>query len=115
MNKYIVVSSLLVTLCSGLSASAADENVTSSNSLQVVEVAQSSFDARRNRNNDARLIRDAQRLRNFISDQVGGLENLIVPATDADIPQPLLEDGSVDPFFANSPERRFLGQQLFYC
>lgn len=53
-------------------------------------------------------------LRLFIDEQVGGIEKLVVPADDIDIPQPLLADGSVDPFFEITPERRFLGQQLFF-
>ena len=36
-------------------------------------------------------------LRDFISQQVGGLKNLTVPATDAEIPLPRQPDGTVNP------------------
>ena len=53
-------------------------------------------------------------LRRFIDQQVDGIEKLMVPAKDADLPQPRLPDGSIDPRFKIIPERRFLGQQLFF-
>jgi len=112
MNKYTVVSLLVVSLCCSSPASATGSNATSAKLLKKKEFIQRIIDAKRNGN--AQISRDAIELRDFISEQVGGLNNLIVPADDADIPQPLLDDGSVDPFFANSPARRFLGQQLFY-
>ena len=56
----------------------------------------------------------ADELRRFIDEQVGGLDVLKVPARDEDLPQPLLEDGSIDPNFAITPERVFLGKQLFF-
>jgi hypothetical protein len=43
--------------------------------------------------------RAAAHLRRFIDRQVGGIEKLLVPATDADLPQPLGADGRPDPFF----------------
>jgi len=36
-------------------------------------------------------------LRRFIDQQVGGIDKLKVPATDADIPLPRLPDGNVNP------------------
>jgi cytochrome c peroxidase len=53
-------------------------------------------------------------LRRFIDRQVGGIENLIVPANDADLPQPRLADGSPDPFFQITEAKRYLGKQLFH-
>jgi len=53
-------------------------------------------------------------LREFIDQQVGGIEKLMVPAHDADLPQPRLPDGSVDPQFQNTEARRYLGKQLFH-
>ena len=38
-------------------------------------------------------------LRRFIDQQVGGIEKLMVPAHDADLPQPRLANGSLDPQF----------------
>ena len=38
-------------------------------------------------------------LRRFIDQQVGGIQKLMVPAHDADLPQPRLANGSPDPFF----------------
>ena len=116
-----MLSLLIASLCCSLSispASATGNNTVSQNLLLKKKAFfQRIIDARRDRGDrggDARVDADAAELRDFISEQVGGLENLIVPTDDADLPQPLLEDGSVDPFFANSPARRFLGQQLFY-
>jgi hypothetical protein len=53
-------------------------------------------------------------LREVIGLRVGGLENLTVPATDADIPTPLLPDGTVDPLYVTTEAKRFLGKQLFH-
>jgi cytochrome c peroxidase len=53
-------------------------------------------------------------MRRFIDQQVGGIENLMVPANDADLPQPLLPDGSPDPRFATTEAKRYLGKQLFH-
>jgi hypothetical protein len=36
-------------------------------------------------------------LRQFIDQQVGGIEKFMVPANDTDLPQPRLADGSPDP------------------
>lgn len=53
-------------------------------------------------------------LRRFIGQQVGGLENLMVPAQNTDIPQPRLADGSPDPAFETTEAKRYLGKLLFY-
>jgi hypothetical protein len=53
-------------------------------------------------------------LRQFIDQQVGGIEKLMVPANDADLPQPRLPDGSPDPFFQTTEAKRYLGKQLFH-
>lgn len=53
-------------------------------------------------------------LRGFIDQQVGGLENLMVPAQNADLPEPRLEDGSPDPQFETTEAKRYLGKMLFY-
>jgi hypothetical protein len=52
----------------------------------------------------------AAQLRRFIDNQVGGLEKLIVPAHDADLPQPRLADGSIDPTFQITEVKRYLGK-----
>jgi cytochrome c peroxidase len=53
-------------------------------------------------------------LRQFIDQQVGGIAKLMVPAQDADLPQPRLANGSPDPFFQTTEAKRYLGQQLFH-
>ena len=53
-------------------------------------------------------------LRRFIDQQVGGIEKMRVPATDAELPQPRLADGSPDPFFQTTEAKRYLGKQLFH-
>ncbi len=53
-------------------------------------------------------------LRRFIDSQVGGIEKLMVPANDADIPQPRLANGSPDPLFKTTEAKRYLGKQLFH-
>jgi len=53
-------------------------------------------------------------LRRFIDQQVGGLEKLMVPAHDADLPQPRLPNGSPDPQFQITEAKRYLGKQLFH-
>jgi len=52
-------------------------------------------------------------LRQFIHQQVGGLEKLMVPGRDADLPQPLI-NGSPDPLFKNTEAKRYLGKMLFF-
>jgi cytochrome c peroxidase len=53
-------------------------------------------------------------LRRFIDQQVGGIEKLMVPAHDSDIPQPRLANGSPDPQFQTTEAKRFLGKMLFF-
>ena len=57
---------------------------------------------------------DAQQLRQFIDQQVGGIHKLVVPATDAAIPLPRNADGSVNPRYRTTEEKRFLGKMLFH-
>ena len=56
----------------------------------------------------------ARQLRQFIDQQVGGIEKLMVPANDADLPQPRLPNGDPDPFFETTEAKRFLGKMLFH-
>ncbi|MFL6451242.1 MAG: cytochrome c peroxidase [Bryobacteraceae bacterium] len=53
-------------------------------------------------------------LRRFIDQQVDGIEKLVVPARDADLPQPLLRNGSPDPSFKTTEAKRYLGKMLFF-
>jgi len=53
-------------------------------------------------------------LRQFIDRQVGGIEKLMVPEKDADLPQPRLPDGSPDPRFQTTEAKRYLGKLLFH-
>jgi cytochrome c peroxidase len=53
-------------------------------------------------------------LRRFIDRQVGGIQTLMVPSHDSDLPQPRLADGRVDPQFQITEAKRYLGKQLFH-
>lgn len=53
-------------------------------------------------------------LRQFIDHQVGGIQKLMVPAQDADLPQPRLPNGSPDPRFRTTEAKRYLGKMLFF-
>jgi cytochrome c peroxidase len=53
-------------------------------------------------------------LRRFIDTQVGGIQRLMVPAHDSDLPQPRLANGSPDPQFQITEAKRYLGKQLFH-
>src|SRR5688572_12377699 len=53
-------------------------------------------------------------VRRFIDKQVGGIQKLMVPAHDADLPQPRLANGSPDPRFQTTEAKRYLGKQLFH-
>jgi hypothetical protein len=57
---------------------------------------------------------DAGWLREFISQQVGGLKKLKVPATDAEIPVALQSDGTVNPRYQTTEAKRYLGKMLFH-
>jgi hypothetical protein len=54
-------------------------------------------------------------LRQFIGEQVGGIQKLIVP-DDAHLPQPRLPDGTLtsDPRFATTEAKRYLGKLTFF-
>lgn len=54
------------------------------------------------------------KLRQFIDQQVSGIQKLMVPAKDADLPQPRLPNGMPDPFFQTTEAKRYLGKQLFH-
>ena len=55
-----------------------------------------------------------RQLREFIDQQVGGLHKFVVPATDAAIPLPRNPDGSVNPRYKTTEQKRFLGKMLFH-
>ena len=57
---------------------------------------------------------DAHSLRRFISEQVGGLGKLTVPVKDADIPLPRGSDGTVNPRYKTTEQKRYLGKLLFH-
>jgi hypothetical protein len=56
----------------------------------------------------------ASELRGFIDGQVGGIKKLMVPPDAASIPLPRQADGSVNPRFATTEAKRFLGKMLFH-
>lgn len=56
----------------------------------------------------------ASQLRRFIDQKVGGIQKLMVPADDADIPVPRLPNGKVDPQFETTEAKRYLGKLLFH-
>src|SRR4051794_36647336 len=53
-------------------------------------------------------------LRRYVDEQVGGIQKLMVPAHDVDLPQPRLANGSPDPRFRTTEAKRYLGKQLFH-
>src|SRR5919205_2509060 len=53
-------------------------------------------------------------LRQFIGQQVGGIQKLMVPARDVDIPLPRQPDGTVNPRYRTTEEKRYLGKLLFH-
>ncbi|MBO0797207.1 MAG: hypothetical protein J2P31_00130, partial [Blastocatellia bacterium] len=57
---------------------------------------------------------DARTLREAIIARVGSLDKLRVPARNEDLPQPTLPDGSIDPRFAITEAKRYLGKQLYF-
>jgi len=57
---------------------------------------------------------DPKELRRFLDRQTGGIEKLMVPADNADLPQPKLSNGDPDPFFETTEAKRFLGKMLFH-
>jgi hypothetical protein len=56
----------------------------------------------------------AAALREYIDEQVGGLHNLRVPARNEDIPLPRQADGTVNPRYATTEAKRYLGKLLFH-
>lgn len=55
-----------------------------------------------------------RQLRQFIGQQVGGIDKLKVPATDADIPVPRQSDGTVNYRYQTTEAKRYLGKLLFH-
>jgi len=53
-------------------------------------------------------------LREFIGQQVGGIDKLKVPATDAEIPVPKQPDGTVNYRYQTTEAKRYLGKLLFH-
>jgi Di-haem cytochrome c peroxidase len=53
-------------------------------------------------------------LREFIGHQVGGIDKLKVPTTDAEIPLPRQPDGTVSPRYQTTEAKRYLGKLLFH-
>ncbi len=53
-------------------------------------------------------------LRQFIDRQVGGLDKLKVPATNAELPVPRRPDGTVNPRYETTEAKRYLGKLLFH-
>jgi len=56
----------------------------------------------------------SQRLRQFIDEQVGGIDKLKVPAKDTDLPLPRRPDGTVNPRYQTTEAKRYLGKLLFH-
>src|SRR5262245_49167146 len=56
----------------------------------------------------------ARTLRNALIARVGDLDRLRVPATNDTLPQPTLENGSVDPRYQITEAKRYLGKLLFF-
>src|SRR6266545_1557673 len=53
-------------------------------------------------------------LRRFIDQQVRGIQNMMVPAHNTELPQPRLANGSPDPQFQTTEAKRYLGKLLFH-
>ena len=53
-------------------------------------------------------------LRQYIDQQVGGIQKFVVPAKDADLPSPRLANGNPDPRFQTTEAKRYLGKLLFH-
>jgi cytochrome c peroxidase len=54
------------------------------------------------------------KLRQYVSQQVGGLHSLQVPARNEDVPLPRQSDGTVNPRYKTTEAKRFLGKLLFH-
>ncbi|MFK7862083.1 MAG: cytochrome-c peroxidase [Granulosicoccus sp.] len=57
---------------------------------------------------------EPESLRSLIDQQVNGIETLMVPAENSEIPVPLLENGEPDPLFVTTEAKRYLGKLLFH-
>jgi hypothetical protein len=68
----------------------------------------------RARDDDDRHKLDPTWLRQYIAQEVGGIEKLKVPATDADIPVPRQPDGNVNYRYLTTEAKRYLGKLLFH-
>jgi cytochrome c peroxidase len=53
-------------------------------------------------------------LRRYIDQQVGGIQKLMVPAHNTELPQPRLANGNPDPQFETTEAKRYLGKLLFH-
>ena len=56
----------------------------------------------------------AEALRSYIGEQVGGLQNLKVPQSNADLPLPQAADGTVPYRYEQTEAKRYLGKLLFH-
>ncbi len=56
----------------------------------------------------------AEALRSYIGEQVGGLQNLKVPQSNADLPLPRAADGTVPYRYEQTEAKRYLGKLLFH-
>src|SRR3954447_12173602 len=56
----------------------------------------------------------SQSLRAFIAQRFGGLQSLMVPARNEDLPQPRLANDQLDPRFRITEAKRYLGKLLFF-
>jgi len=56
----------------------------------------------------------ADEVRQLLVERVGDLDKLRVPESNNDLPQPRLEDGTLDPRYVITEEKRFLGKLLFH-
>jgi cytochrome c peroxidase len=61
----------------------------------------------------AQDVPDAE-LRQLLIDRVGSLDSLQVPDDDAELPQPSLPGGQVDPLYEITEAKRYLGKLLFH-
>jgi cytochrome c peroxidase len=62
----------------------------------------------------AELAASSSQLRHLIDREVGGIGKLRVPRRDADLPLPRQADGTVNPRFATTEAKRYLGKLLFH-
>ncbi len=53
-------------------------------------------------------------LRRFVDQQVGGIQKMMVPAHNTELPQPRLANGSPDPQLQTTEAKRYLGKLLFH-